>query len=531
MRLAGVARSRWRMARAFLWSRGRTRRIRVHGWIAILAPLFFMTVFFWAAGQVFTQLDSLGLERPQAGAALALFFTAAVAALWIADLHHVVTSLLLDSDLELLLRAPLSRVQLFFLKLGDSLPRTAPAVLAVALPVAVAFGITYRLPIWAWGLLPLQLAALWATPIGLGVAGGLLLVRVIPGQRAREALAFFSTLSLVALWLANSFVMPRLAGAVGPDRLRVVLSPPGWMTALSPPHWAARALEAAARGEIGGAIRHTAALLAAAVASLGLAAGAAHVWLEEGLARTTGVSRARPGKAGGRLPATAGRAMILKDARLLLRDWPVLADVVTAALLWTLLPLLLMPIRVGPALFTARAMLVALAVALGYEVGSRAVPFERGGLAWSRLAPVAARRWNAIKLAGAAVVSLPLLLAAAAAIRIALPLGWGAWLSVLSAGLSALAVALAIGLWTGWTFADHAWTNPRAMLTLGGRLLATTLMLLQGAIWLAALAIADALGSSLPPGLLWWGPPAVAVLVSLPVMEAAASRMKRSERF
>src|SRR5207237_295420 len=188
-------------------------------------------------------------------AALALFFAASVAALWIADLHHVVTSLLLDSDLELLLRAPLSRLQLLLLKLVDSVPRTVPAVLVVALPVGIAFGRAYGAPLWGWLLLPLQLAALWATPIGLGVAGGLL-----------------------------------------------------------------------------------------------LAAGASHAWLEEALARVAGTTRSPRGATGGRLPATASRAMILKDARLLLRDWPVLADVVMAALLWTVLPLVLTPIRRGPPL-------------------------------------------------------------------------------------------------------------------------------------------------------------------------------------
>ena len=530
MKLEGVARSRWRLARSFLWSRGRRRRSRAYGWITILGPLCLTVFFFWAGGQLFQELDSLGLEVEQAGAALALLFMAAVGALWIADLHHVVTSLLLDSDLELLLRAPVSRVQLLLLKLVDSVPRTTPAILGLAMPVAVAFGATYGAPLWAWGLLPLQLAALWATPIGLGVAGGLLLGRIVPGQRARETLAIFSTLTLVTLWITNAVVVPRLAAGMGEDRLRAVLSPPGWVAAVSPPHWAARAMVAAVRGEAAEALRRTAALLALGASSLALAAGASSLWLEEALARSSSAPKAAGGRLGQRLPATAGRAMILKDARLFLRDWPVIADVLTAALLWTLLPLLASPIRLGPPVFTGRAMLIALAVALGYEVGSRCVPFERGGLAWSRLAPVPPRRWNAIKLAGAALVSLPLLLAAAAAIRLALPLAWGEWLGILSAGLSALAAALAVGLWTGWTFGDHHWTNPRAMLTMSGRLMATLLMLIQGAIWLAALAIADALRDALPRGLLWWGPPAIASLAILPMLEAAAHRMSRTER-
>jgi len=531
MNLAGVARSRVRMIRSFLWSRGGKRRSRARGWFVILGPLVMMVFFFWAGGEVFAQLDQVGMEVEQAGAALAFFYMAAVAALWIADLHHVVTSLLLDSDLELLLRTPISRLQLLLLKLVDSLPRTTPAIFGLALPFAAAFGITYGVPAWAWALLPLQLAALWATPIGLGAAGGILLGRLVSGRKARETLALFSTLTLLLLWGLNAIVMPRFAAGLGANRLRAALTPPAWLVAISPPHWAARAMIAAANGQPREALRHTLPLLAVAAASLLLAGASSTLWLEEALARAASEGHGRKQRRGGRLPGTAWRALILKDARLLLRDWPVVADLLVAAVLWTVLPLLFSSIRHGPALLTGRTMLLAMAVALGYEVGCRVVPFERAGLAWSRLSPIAPRRWNAIKLTGAAAISLPLLLAAAVAIRLTLPLGWGAWLGVLSAGLSVLAVALAVGLWTGWTFADGAWTNPRAMLTLGGRVVATLLLVTQAGFWFGALTAFDLLAPLVPPGLIWWGPPALALLLMFPALEAAAARMRRTERF
>jgi hypothetical protein len=531
MNLSGIARSRVRMIRSFLWPSGGRRRSRARGWAVVLGPLVMMVFFFWAGGQVFAQLDAVGMEVEQSGAALALFYMAAVAALWIADLHHVVTSLLLDSDLELLMRTPISRLELLLLKLVDSLPRTTPAIFGLALPFGAAFGLTYGVPAWAWALLPLQLAALWATPIGLGAAGGILLGRLVSGRKARETLALFSTLTLLLLWALNAIVMPRFAAGLGHDRLRAALTPPAWLVAISPAHWAARAMIAAANSDPVQALRHTVPLLAVAAASLLLAGASSSLWLEEALARAAGDARGTKKRRGGRLPGTAWRALILKDARLLFRDWPVIADLVVAAVLWTVLPLLFSPIRHGPALLTGRTMFLAMAVALGYEVGCRMVPFERAGLAWSRLSPIAPRRWNAIKLAGAAAISLPLLLAAAVAIRLTLPLGWGAWLGLLSDGLSALAAALAVGLWTGWTFADGAWTNPRAMLTLGGRVVATMLLLAQAGLWFVALTALDALAPLAPPGLTWWGPPALALLVLFPVLEAAAARMRRTERF
>jgi hypothetical protein len=157
MNLSGVARSRVRMIRSFLWSRGGRRGSRARGWFVILGPLVMMVFFFWAGGQVFAQLDAVGMEVEQAGAALAFFYMAAVAALWIADLHHVVTSLLLDSDLELLLRAPISRVQLLLLKLVVRC--RAPPPPSSVKPRSAPFGL-YGVPAWAWALLPLHRRAL-----------------------------------------------------------------------------------------------------------------------------------------------------------------------------------------------------------------------------------------------------------------------------------------------------------------------------------------------------------------------------------
>jgi hypothetical protein len=62
MNLSGVARSRVRMIRSFLWPSGGQRRSRARGWLVILGPLVMMVFFFWAGGQVFEQLDAVGME-------------------------------------------------------------------------------------------------------------------------------------------------------------------------------------------------------------------------------------------------------------------------------------------------------------------------------------------------------------------------------------------------------------------------------------------------------------------------------------
>ncbi len=531
MILAGVLRGRLRLARNLLWPRAGRRPARPRVLIGMVLAAAFAVFVFGSVAALFVELDAIGLGLAQAGAALALVFAAAAAGLLVFDLHYAVSALLLDSDLELLRRAPLPPGSLLLLKLADSLPRTSGLVAVLALPAALAFSLSHPLPAWAWLLLPLQLAALWAVPLGAGLCGALLLVRLVPARRAREALALLSTLFVVLLWLANSFLMPRMAGSDGEiaERLAAALDPAPWMIALSPPHWAGVAIAAAAAGDAVEALRRTLALVLAGAVSLGLAASAARAWLDEALARVTvdaGMKRRPRPRA---RPASGLAALLVKDARLFVRDWTVLGDVITAALLWTLLPLVAAPLHQAPAPQLARAMLIALAVGLGYEVGARAVPFERAALPWCGVAPVPPLRWNLAKLAGGAALSLPLLAIAAAAVRAALPLGWMEWEEALTAALSALVMALTLGLWTGWAFGDPRWTNPRAMLTLTGRVVASALLIAQAAMWLVMLALADHFRAALPPGIHSWGPPLLAAGLVAPLLQLAERRMRRYE--
>src|SRR6185503_18644583 len=118
-------------------------------------------------------------------------------------------------------------------------------------------------------------------------------------------------------------------------------------------------------------------------------------------AATGGAAHAPPAAASrrpDRARALLGVA-IRRDVVLVLRDWTALGDVLTAAVLWTLLPLVGVPLMSITHPVLARTMLLALTVGLGYEIASRAFPFEGRGWAWMRLGPVPALRWIVLKWA------------------------------------------------------------------------------------------------------------------------------------
>jgi hypothetical protein len=163
-------------------------------------------------------------------------------------------------------------------------------------------------------------------------------------------------------------------------------------------------------------------------------------------------------------------------------------------------------------------MLFSLAVGLGYEVGARALPFERRGLAWARLAPVPTLQWTMARWLSVLALALPMAVVAALVSGRALGLPVAESLGAFGQSLPALVMAISIGLWTGARFGNPDWTHQRAMLSGTGRLFAVVLIFAQGTGWIMWIWV-DA-----PGGLVV---PALGALVSLLALAAAAQTLGR----
>jgi hypothetical protein len=553
LNLAAVAQGRLRLARNTLFRGAPARATRArHPLLGALLALVLAGILFGALCTLFRWVAENGAGAGAAAGLLGLLLTAGLAGLLVFDLQEAFHVLLLDSDLELLRRAPLSAREVFALKLADALARTSTLLAVFLLPALLAFAAVYPLPPWGWAIVPLELAGLWAIPLGLGVALAIAVISRTPVKRAREVLGLLSTLTLLLVWFGNAFLLPRLATSDEPVPqaiARLMAAPPRWAMLL-PSTWAARALAAAANRDAGPAALATLALVLAGALAIGIAAWAAARGLEAAQARVaapfgrrraggarvtgpaSGATSARPAptrECGQAVRPGAGAAILRRDARLFFRDWTVLSDVLVSAALWTLFPLVSLSLHVRSAPDVVRAMLVTLAVALGYEVAARSLPFEREGGAWRQLAPVPSARWAAAKLAGAAAIAAPILLAASATLALVFQVGVLEWLRVLCLALPALALALTLGLMNGATFGDPRWTDPRAMLGLSGRLISLLLLAAQLALWFAAWLAPRAFAGALPPGADLYGPIALGALLAVAPFFMAVRRLSRTE--
>ena len=478
MNLAGVTRARWIDTRRAYWSHGRARR----GIVGIVIALMISGALSLTLVLLFGALERMNAPTESFARVLGWAFTFAFVLLALGDLLTVVSAAAAAPDLERLLAAPIRPRELLLIKFMETLPRTLGPVVAIALPAALCFAASN--PGTHPAAMVVGLVTLWAVPLGLGTALAIPLLRVAPVARLRESIALLATLAFIGGWLANTFWMPRLFASTDiAARLRAIPPLPAW----SPATWAAGAL--ARPGDRG--IEALAACVVASLGSLVLAFGVAErmlARLQPGMAAAIGMTV----RGSSRRAGTLTGSFLRRDLALFSRDWPVLLDLVARLVLWTLLPLAVLPLAPLSPAELVRDMLVTLTLSLGNDIGTRALPLERRSLAWARLSPVGGARWVLRRALGVAGLGVVILLTGALVAGTALRLPPFVVLDAFGFALPAAATALAFGLMIGALLGDPEWRDPRAMLGPGGRTVSALVMLTQGAAWVGA---SHALGS------------------------------------
>src|SRR6185503_2902021 len=148
--------------------RGRGRGGRLRTWI--VGGLGFMLAGLVCLSFVglFGSLATAGTSAEESAVALAWLLSGALIGLLVFDLQEAVSTLVADTDLELLRRAPIAPTTLFLIKFIDAFPRTSFLLVVLVVPAVIAYHLFYALPLWMWLLFPVLILALWAIPLGLG---------------------------------------------------------------------------------------------------------------------------------------------------------------------------------------------------------------------------------------------------------------------------------------------------------------------------------------------------------------------------
>jgi len=357
-------------------------------------------------------------------------------------------------------------------------------------PVVVGLALVYASP----GLVPLaalDLTALLVIPMALALLSVVLLVRVVPASRVKDAAAILVGVvgfGVAAVDIGAAVGGGRAAG-LGVSAFSHGIRSPAWL----PTTWAAQSLVDAARGQWPAALGLGLALglgaLGVASAALTIAAPA----LREGWfrAQSTPARRRRHGDRFGQLPPFL--AVVRKDWRMLRRDPSQLIQLLLPIGLFAVYLLSPRARGVGLGMFQnfplwygplTTAAFAALFAASG--LGLRAVGSEGRQFWCLRTSPLSPRSLLAGKLILPAVIAVgaSLALMVTTEVRLATPplqIGFSALLLVVCVlGL----VSLAIGMGAVWPRLD--WTDPRRAV---GVWLAVTFMA-AGAAYIAVCLVA-----------------------------------------
>ena len=165
------------------------------------------------------------------------------------------SSLYSAAETAFLLTTPMPADQVFAYKYQGAVAFSSWAFILLSSPILLAYGWVFRVPWDFYLFLPLFFLGFVLLPGSLGALFCLLIVSYVPRQRKQVLLV--CALLLVVICSAWVYRLSRSARAamVNPDALQRFL---GRLTfaqgPLLPSHWMVRGLEAAARGDIAGAV-------------------------------------------------------------------------------------------------------------------------------------------------------------------------------------------------------------------------------------------------------------------------------------
>jgi hypothetical protein len=254
--------------------------------------------------------------------------------------------LFVASDVEFLLSTPLASGTLFLLKLFDS-ARPAAVGAGWALSALVGYGLEQQAggAYYASAVLAVALLALLSTLFSFGLV--LLLARLLPAKRLREAVLLAGSLVAVVFWIAWSGAGVR--GSLATGRVAQVQRVAGWLR-WTPVGWAQHGLGATAAGRFSSSFAEALLLVGCSLAVAGVVYLLfLHMYLagwsgaqESGRRRRSRAAVSSPAR-----PHSAAVSIAIKDWRSALRDVAFLSTLLPTAFYAVLYPFLLLRIPTG----------------------------------------------------------------------------------------------------------------------------------------------------------------------------------------
>lgn len=155
--------------------------------------------------------------------------------------------LFISSDLPLLMVSPLSNNTIFTFKLIEAMFANSTLFFFMGIPIFIAYGLITHAQWYYYPLMVINALFFLAIPIAIAFLGALLMVRIIPPQRARDFMAILLGIVSLGIWLVLQIVRASIFDKNSQDfSPQTVVSlqqiSQKFLFNLLPSTWAARAL-------------------------------------------------------------------------------------------------------------------------------------------------------------------------------------------------------------------------------------------------------------------------------------------------
>jgi len=381
------------------------------------------------------------------------------------------------SDLSLLMSSPLSLKTVFSYKFFESLIINSYTYLFFCIPVLIAYGVVYGIPVYSYLYLILTGIIFFIVPSSLSVVGSLLVVKLLPAKRAKDYMTAVYGFIFLVVFLGIQFIKTSAFSVDSPDynpQMINSLKNLGELPIVKwlPSSWAAQAVSIFIKGNILESLMYLIPL-----AFIGGLLFFCSVEILQSFFLKSNITENMKTKVRTEKPRAKGTVLsiILKDIKVMKRDTRLLTQN-----LFGLLALSVFPFIIGSgsnrdttSLFIEYRpyflVLLLLSMIAG-QITSRSIPLEGKSFWLYKIAPVDMKLIIISKLSLTFFFLLPYLLLIISIVSIVFKSSLITFTQSAVASVFILFNSCAMGILFGALMPKFDWENPKRMLTGSGNL-------------------------------------------------------------
>ncbi|UCE04437.1 MAG: hypothetical protein JSW07_12475 [bacterium] len=397
--------------------------------------------------------------------------------------------LFISSDLPLLMVSPLSNNTIFTLKLIEAVFANSTFFFFMGIPIFIAYGLITQAQWYYYPFMIINAVFFLTIPISIAFLGALLIVRIIPPQRAREFMAILLGIVSLGIWLVLQLVRASTFDQNSQDFSPQTLTSLQHLSQnllfnLLPSTWAARTLAGFARSDLNLIFFNFVPLVIFMVCIFNICIQLSKNAFRQGfISSQQAVTLKRKTKIqiftffsswdmNLIFSGTAG-SIFVRDFKLLFRDTRQLVNVLLFAAMMVILPLLQKPERYESefSIYSPYLFLVIFSAIIAGQISSRLIPIEGKSFWITILMPQSSLRLILGKFLLGFSLSTILSWIAVAIISIYFQHPLRIIILVLVATFCFSGALSSLGLLLATYFARFDWNHPKRMLSSAGGLL------------------------------------------------------------